>query len=141
MAEIIYRKYKMKSAETFSYVLQCLAFGSGYFAKVIVKKAMSEASAVELTGAEKFWYVLQCLAFGSGYFAKVIVKKAMSEVGPQRQARRRVFGTSFSALHLGLDIFQRLFQRRQLARSRFSVEESSLAARVTSAHITALKGY
>ena len=80
MAEIIYGKYKMKSAETFSYVLQCLAFGSGYFAKVIVKKAMSEVGPTKTSAAEGVWYVLQCLAFGAGYFSKVISKKAISEI-------------------------------------------------------------
>lgn len=68
------------SAESFWYVLHCIAFGAGYFAKVPVKKALSDYGLVQMTGAEKFWYVVQNIFFGSGYFAKVIYKKALSEV-------------------------------------------------------------
>ncbi|MGW5354818.1 hypothetical protein ACWERV_30440 [Streptomyces sp. NPDC004031] len=68
------------SAESFWYVLNCIAFGAGYFAKVPVKKALSEYGLVQMTGAEKFWYVVQNIFFASGYFAKVIYKKALSEV-------------------------------------------------------------
>jgi hypothetical protein len=60
---------------------------SGYFAKVPVKKALSEAGLAERTGAEQFWYVLQCIAFGAGYFAKVIHKKALSEMPHLPQPR------------------------------------------------------
>ena len=74
------RKVHTTAAEAFWYVIQCLAFGAGYFAKVPVKKALQEAGLVTLTGPEKFWYILQCIGFGGGYFAKVIVKKALSEV-------------------------------------------------------------
>ena len=66
--------------DAFWYVLQCIALGAGYFAKVPAKAALRDAGLVTLTGAEKFWYVLECIAFGSGYFAKVTVKKALSEV-------------------------------------------------------------
>ncbi|WP_037908515.1 hypothetical protein [Actinacidiphila yeochonensis] len=62
------------------YVLGCIGFGAAYFAKVPVKKALSEYGLVEMTGAEKFWYVLQCVGFGAGYFHKTIIKKALSEV-------------------------------------------------------------
>ncbi|WP_461020189.1 hypothetical protein, partial [Streptomyces daliensis] len=37
------------SAEAFWYVLGCLAFGASYFAKVPVKKALSEYELVERT--------------------------------------------------------------------------------------------
>jgi len=76
------RTVRLTAAESFWYVVQCIAFGAGYFAKVPVKKALSEVGLVEMTGAEQFWYVLQCIAFGAGYFAKVPVKKALSEVVP-----------------------------------------------------------
>ena len=56
-----------------------------YFAKVPVKKALSEAGLARMTGAEQFWYVLQCMAFGAGYFAKVPVKKALSEMALARE--------------------------------------------------------
>jgi hypothetical protein len=74
-------KSRLTAAEGFWYVLQCIAFGAGYFAKIPAKKALSEVGIVELTGAENFWYVLQCIAFGSGYLAKVPIKKALSEAG------------------------------------------------------------
>jgi hypothetical protein len=67
-------------AEQFWYVLQNIAFGAAYFAKIPMKAALRDAGLVRLTGAEQFWYVLQCIAFGGGYFAKVIAKKALSEV-------------------------------------------------------------
>jgi hypothetical protein len=76
----IARTVRLTAAESFWYLLQCIAFGAGYFAKVPVKKALAEAGLAELTGAEQFWYVLQCIAFGAGYFAKVPVKKALSEM-------------------------------------------------------------
>ena len=78
----IARTVRLTAAESFWYVLQCIAFGAGYLAKVPVKKALSEAGLAELTGAEQFWYVLQCIAFGAGYLAKVPVKKALSEMTP-----------------------------------------------------------
>ena len=76
------RTVRLTAAESFWYVLQCIAFGAGYFAKVPVKKALSEAGLAQMTGAEQFWYVLQCIPFGAGYFAKVPVKKALSEMAP-----------------------------------------------------------
>jgi hypothetical protein len=76
----IARTVRLTAAESFWYLLQCIAFGAGYFAKVPVKKALAEVGLAELTGAEQFWYVLQCIAFGAGYFAKVPVKKALSEM-------------------------------------------------------------
>jgi hypothetical protein len=74
------RQLRLTGAEAFWYVLQCIAFGAGYFAKVPAKKALEEAGLAEMTAAEKFWYVLQCIAFGAGYFAKLPVKKALTEV-------------------------------------------------------------
>jgi hypothetical protein len=76
----IARAVRLTAAESFWYVLQCVYFGAGYFAKVPVKKALAEAGLTEMTGAEQFWYVLQCIAFGAGYLAKVPVKKALSEM-------------------------------------------------------------
>jgi hypothetical protein len=75
-------RFRLTAAEQFWYVLQCIAFGAGYFAKVPVKKALSEVGLAQMTSAEQFWYVLQCIAFGAGYFAKVPVKKALSELAP-----------------------------------------------------------
>ncbi len=74
-------RFVMTSAEQFWYVLQCIAFGAGYFAKVPVKRALNDAGLVQMTSAEQFWYVLQCIAFGAGYFAKVPVKRALNDAG------------------------------------------------------------
>lgn len=65
--------------ESFWYYLQCIFFGAGYFAKIPVKKALSERGVVTTTPAENFWYVILCLCFGAGYFQKTIYKKALSE--------------------------------------------------------------
>lgn len=70
-------------AESFWYILGCIAAGAAYFAKVPAKKALSEYGLCELTGAEKFWYVVMNIGLGSGYLAKVITKKALSEVTSQ----------------------------------------------------------
>jgi hypothetical protein len=75
----------LTSAQHFWYVLQCISFGAGYFAKIPSKKALSDFGMVEMTGAEKFWYVMQCIAFGAGYFAKLSTAKALSEM-PQYAA-------------------------------------------------------
>lgn len=69
----------LTAMEKFWYVLSCIAFGSGYFAKVPVKKAMSERGLCVMTSAESFWYVLGCIFFGVSYFQKVTYKKALSE--------------------------------------------------------------
>ena len=69
----------LSAAASFWYILQCIAFGAGYLAKVPAKKALTEAGKAEMTAAEKFWYVVMCIGFGSGYFAKLPVKKALSE--------------------------------------------------------------
>jgi hypothetical protein len=55
-------------------------FGAGYFAKIPVKKALSERGLATLTAAENVWYVVLCLCFGAGYFQKVISKRALSEI-------------------------------------------------------------
>lgn len=68
------------TAEAFWYVLGCIWFGAYYFAKVPVKRALSDYGLAEPTGAEKFWYVVMNIALGSGYLAKTIAKKALSEV-------------------------------------------------------------
>jgi hypothetical protein len=78
------RRLRLTAAESFWYVLGCIAFGGMYFAKVPVKKALSEAGLAEMTGAERLWYVLQCIAFGAGYFAKIPVKKALTEMAQVR---------------------------------------------------------
>jgi hypothetical protein len=75
----------LTGAQQFWYVLQCIAFGAGYFAKIPAKKALADFGMAEMTSAEKFWYVLQCIAFGAGYFAKLSTAKALSEM-PQFSA-------------------------------------------------------
>lgn len=78
-ASTVLRKTALTTWERIWYVLQCIAFGAGYFAKIPAKKALSDFGLCEMTGAEKFWYVLQCIAFGSGYFAKIPIAKALTE--------------------------------------------------------------
>jgi hypothetical protein len=68
-ASTAFRKTGVTAWEGFWYILQCIAFGAGYFAKIPAKKALADFGLCDRTGAEKFWYVLQCLAFGAGYFA------------------------------------------------------------------------
>jgi len=79
------RPRHLTSAEGFWYVLQCIAFGAGYFAKVPAKKALQDFGLTEMTSAERFWYVLQCIAFGAGYFAKIPIKRALTETLPAAQ--------------------------------------------------------
>jgi hypothetical protein len=78
----IARTVRLTAAESFWYVLGCIGFGAMYFAKVPVKKALSEAGLTQMTSAEQFWYVLMCIGFGAGYFAKLPAKKALSEIAP-----------------------------------------------------------
>ena len=78
----IARTVRLTAAESFWYVLGCIGFGAMYFAKVPVKKALSEAGLAQMTSAEQFWYVLMCIGFGAGYFAKLPAKKALSEMAP-----------------------------------------------------------
>ena len=75
----------LTGAQQFWYVLQCIYFGAGYFAKIPAKKALEDYGMAQLTSAEQFWYVLECIAFGAGYFAKLSTAKALSEM-PQFQA-------------------------------------------------------
>jgi hypothetical protein len=70
----------LTSAGAFWYVLQCIAFGAGYFAKVPAKKALQDAGMAQMTAAEQFWYLLMCIGFGAGYFAKLPVAKALTEM-------------------------------------------------------------
>ena len=70
----------LTAAGAFWYILQCIAFGAGYFAKVPAKKALQDFGMAQMTAAEQFWYVLMCIGFGAGYFAKLPVAKALSEM-------------------------------------------------------------
>jgi hypothetical protein len=80
------RRMGLTGAQQFWYVLQCIAFGAGYFAKIPAKKALADFGMAKLTSAEQFWYVLQCIAFGAGYFAKLPMAKALSEMPEFRAA-------------------------------------------------------
>jgi hypothetical protein len=70
----------LTAAGAFWYIVQCIAFGAGYFAKVPAKKALQDFGMAQMTAAEQFWYVLMCIGFGAGYFAKLPVAKALSEM-------------------------------------------------------------
>jgi hypothetical protein len=74
------RKTALTTWEGIWYILQCIAFGAGYFAKVPVKKALQDFGLCEMTSGERTWYVIMCIAFGGGYFAKIASAKALSEV-------------------------------------------------------------
>ncbi len=77
----------LTTAEGFWYVLMCIGFGAGYFAKIPAKRALQDLGMAQMTAAESFWYVLMCIAFGGGYFAKIPVKKALSEMHAQPSYR------------------------------------------------------
>jgi hypothetical protein len=77
----------LTTAEGFWYVLMCIGFGAGYFAKIPAKRALQDFGMAQMTAAESFWYVLMCIAFGGGYFAKIPVKKALSEMHSQPSYR------------------------------------------------------
>ena len=86
------KRYLLRGAEGFWYVLGCIGMGGAYFAKLPVKKAACEilselqldgrgpSNGYGLGGAESFWYILMCIACGGGYFAKVSAKKALWEL-------------------------------------------------------------
>jgi hypothetical protein len=86
------RKTALTTWEGIWYVLQCIAFGAGYFAKIPAKKAMHDFGLTEMTGGEHFWYTVQCIAFGAGYFAKIPTAKALSELPQYRSQRQAGFG-------------------------------------------------
>lgn len=87
------RKTALTTWEGVWYVLQCVAFGAGYLAKVPAKKALSDFGLCEMTSAERFWYVLQCICFGAGYFAKIPTAKALTELPQYRSQRSEQLGT------------------------------------------------
>jgi hypothetical protein len=82
------RKTALTSAEGFWYVVQCIAFGMGYFYKIPTKKAFEDFGMGRLTSAEHFWYVMMNIGFGHAYFLKVISSKAISELPQYTQARK-----------------------------------------------------
>ena len=81
------RQLALTTAEGFWYVLMCIGFGAGYFAKIPAKRALQDFGMAQMTAAESFWYVLMCIGFGAGYFAKIPVKKALSEMHSQPSYR------------------------------------------------------
>jgi len=92
-ATAVARKTALTTWEHFWYVLQCIALGAGYFAKIPAKKAMADFGLTELSGTEHFWYILMCIGFGAGYFAKIPTAKALSELPQFRAQREANFGT------------------------------------------------
>jgi hypothetical protein len=105
------KRYALGGAESFWYVLGCIAMGAAYLSKLPGKKAACEVfselqldgqgpgRSYSLHGMESFWYVLMCLGFGAGYFAKVSAKKALWElVGMVRAAPAEYAGAIGRAL-------------------------------------------
>jgi hypothetical protein len=88
----VVRKTALTTWEGIWYVIQNIAFGAGYFAKIPAKRALQDFGLTEMTGAEHFWYVLMCIWFGAGYFAKIPTAKALSELPQYRAERRQNFG-------------------------------------------------
>jgi hypothetical protein len=87
------RKTALTTWEGIWYVLMCVCFAYGYFAKIPTKKALSDFGLTVMTSAEQFWYVLMCIWFGAGYFAKIPVAKAISELPEYRTARQASLGS------------------------------------------------
>jgi hypothetical protein len=103
------------SAENIWYALQCIAFGAGYFAKVPMKKALSDAGVVSLTSAENFWYVLMCIPFGAGYFAKVPHKRALADANITRITNAENFWYVLQCVAFGAGYFAKVPVKRALA--------------------------
>lgn len=106
------RRYALRGAESFWYLLGCIGFGMAYFSKIPAKKAACEVLSVlqldgqgpggySLRGAEGFWYALMCLAFGGGYFAKLSAKRALWEVVTALQSDQAGVDAISRALHAG----------------------------------------
>ena len=114
------RGFPLTGAERFWYILQCVAFGAGYFAKIPTKKALSDAGLVEMTSWERIWYVLQCIAFGSGYFAKVPVKKALSEAGLAERTGAEQFWYVLQCLAFGAGYFGKVPMKKALSNIRLA---------------------
>ena len=104
----VVRGLVLTTGERIWYVVQCIAFGAGYFAKVPTKKALSEAGLTHMTAAEQFWYVLQCIAFGAGYFAKVPTRKAVSDVGLLRMTDAGQFWYVLQCIAFGAGYFAKV---------------------------------
>jgi hypothetical protein len=83
----------LTAMERFWYVIENIALGAGYFAKLPAAKAFDEVYGThEVDGMARFWYVLfNILPPGGMYLAKVPVKRALEQLRtaniPQRAAR------------------------------------------------------
>ena len=71
----------MTAAERFWYIIENIALGAGYFAKLPAAKALDEVYGTErVKGWARFWYVLfNILPPGGMYLAKVPVKRALEQ--------------------------------------------------------------
>ena len=80
----------MTAWERFWYVLENIAFGAGYFAKLPVAKALDEVHGTHnLNGMAHFWYILGCVVtLGGFYFAKVPAKRALEQLTEARAVPR-----------------------------------------------------
>ncbi len=76
----VVRKTALTTWEGIWYLIQNIYFGSGYLAKVPVKKAMQDFGLIEMTEGERTWYIVLCICFGAGYFAKIPTAKALLEL-------------------------------------------------------------
>ena len=62
------RSYSLRGMEGFWYVLMCLGFGAGYFAKVSAKKAL--------------WELVGMVQAAPGEYAGAVGRALLSRVGP-----------------------------------------------------------
>jgi len=108
-------RLRLTASEHFWYVVQCIAFGAGYLAKVPTKKALSDAGLTQMTGAEKTWYMLQCIAFGAGYFSKVPTKKALSDAGLTQMTASEHFWYVVQCIAFGAGYFSKVPTKKALS--------------------------
>ena len=111
---VTFNRIEKTGAEKFWYVLQNVYFGSGYLAKVPVKKALSEAGLCVMTTAEKVWYVTLWLGFGAGYFHKVIIKKALNEAELVQRTSAEQFWYVLLCIFFGAGYFGKLPMKKAL---------------------------
>ncbi len=108
-------RLRLTGAEQFWYVMECIAFGTGYLAKVPMKKALKDAGLTEMTGAEGVWYIVLCIMFGAGYFAKIPVKKALNESGLTERTGAEQFWYVVQCILFGSGYFAKVPMKKALS--------------------------
>jgi len=109
------RAFELTGAEQFWYVLHCIWFGAGYFAKIPTKKALSDLGLTQLTTWEQIWYAVECVWFGAGYLAKVPAKKALNEAGLTDLTGAEQFWYVLLCIWFGAGYFAKVPMRKALS--------------------------